>query len=276
VVITNNYAESGICIIKDQIFEQTKAFNPVQMFQFFTTTFELYYERRLLDLAHNRISPSIAKHFYCHKELHGAVPIHLTGYYYLIKYEREDGRAYHVGADLGMCTCPVGINGQPCKHQYFVASHFSLDLPNLAPIHSKSGRQLLALIAVGKERIQSLEFYSSLHEQSLPESLDTSSIHPDDPDLDESLIRDPDPDESSMNECAITDADESSTNECNEADLTDPDESGQYLEQATAAVKATLKISLSTFKAGWILKILIQTFSLGLSSSLSDTKNCQG
>lgn len=24
----------------------------------------------------------------------------------------------------GMCTCPVGINGQPCKHQYFVASHF--------------------------------------------------------------------------------------------------------------------------------------------------------
>jgi len=43
-----------------------------------------------------------------------------------------------------------------------------------------------------------------------------------------------------MNECAITDADESSTNECNEADLTDPDESGQYLEQATAAVKATL------------------------------------
>lgn len=71
------------------------------------------------------------------------------------------------------------FNGQPCKHRYFFASHFSLDLPNLAPIHSESGRQLLALIAVGKEHIQSLEFYSSLHEQSLPESLDTSSIHPD-------------------------------------------------------------------------------------------------
>ena len=38
---TNNYAESGIRIIKDQIFKRTKAFNPVQMFQFFTTTFEL-------------------------------------------------------------------------------------------------------------------------------------------------------------------------------------------------------------------------------------------
>lgn len=106
---TINYAESGIRIIKDQIFERTKAFNPVQMFQFFTTTFELNCERCLLDLAHSRISPSIAKHFYCHKELHGAVAVHLTGYYYLVKYEREDGRAYHVDADLCMCTCPVGI-----------------------------------------------------------------------------------------------------------------------------------------------------------------------
>ena len=90
---TNNFAESGIRIIKDQIFERTKAFNPVQMFQFFTTTFELYYERRLLDLAHNRISPSIAKHFYRSKELQGAVAIHLTANYYLVKYEGEDGQA---------------------------------------------------------------------------------------------------------------------------------------------------------------------------------------
>ena len=100
---------------------------------------------------------------------------------------------------------------------YFVASHFSLDLPN-SPIHSKSGRQLLALIAVGKEHIQSLEFYSSLHEQSLPESLDASSIHPDDPDLNESLIHDPDP-----CDCIIKDRDECSANEHNEFGKSDPD-----------------------------------------------------
>ena len=130
---TNNYAESGIRIIKDQIFEHTKAFNPVQMFQFFITTFELYYERRLLDLVHNRISPSIAKHFYCSKELHGAVAIHLTGNYCMVKYEGEDGRTYHVDADLGMY-----------KHQHFVANHFSQHLPNLA------GNCYAVLIAVGK------------------------------------------------------------------------------------------------------------------------------
>ena len=245
---TNNYAESGIRIIKDQIFERTKAFNPVQMFQFFTTTFELYYERRLLDLAHNRISPSIAKHFYRSKELHGAVAIHLTSNYYLVKYEGEDGRAYHVDADLGMCTCPIGINGQPCKHQHFVASHFSLHLPNLAPIHSKSGRQLLAVVAVGKERIQSLEFYSSLHEQSLQESLDSSAVNPDDPDINETVISDSGPDESGTSNANPDESGMKDTGECDikefsikESEYNDPDESGISLEQAITSVKTTLK-----------------------------------
>ena len=199
---TNNFAESGIRIIKDQIFERTKAFNPVQMFQFFTT-FELYYERRLLDLAHNRISPSIAKPFYCSKELQGAD-------------EGEDSRAYHVDADLGMCTCPIGINSQPCKHQHLAASHFSLNLPNLAPIHSKSGRQLLALIAVGKHRIQSLEFYCSLHEQSLPEGLDSSAVNPDDLDINEAVISDPGPDDSGTSKA---DPDESGLKDTGECDI---------------------------------------------------------
>ena len=51
VIIQTILLESGIHIIKDQIFERTKAFNPVQTFQFITT-FELYHERHLLDLAH--------------------------------------------------------------------------------------------------------------------------------------------------------------------------------------------------------------------------------
>ena len=213
---TNNFAESGIRIIKDQIFERTKAFNPVQMFQFFTTTFELYYERRLLDLAHNRISPNIAKHFYRSKEFQGAVAIHLTANYYL-----------------------VNMNGQPCKHQHFVASHFSLNLPNLAPIHSKSGRQLLALIAVGKHRIQSREFYCSLHEQFLPEAVDSSAVNPDDLDINEAVISDPGPDESGTSktdpdESGLKDAGECDIKEAsiNEYELNDPDEPRIYLEQA--------------------------------------------
>ena len=50
---TSNYAESGIQILKDIVFRRAKASNLVQLFEFLTVTFELYYERRLLAVAHN-------------------------------------------------------------------------------------------------------------------------------------------------------------------------------------------------------------------------------
>ena len=52
---TNNYAESGIWILKDIVFKRVKAYNLIQLFEFLTVTFELYYERRLLAVAHNRM-----------------------------------------------------------------------------------------------------------------------------------------------------------------------------------------------------------------------------
>ena len=189
---TNNYAESGIRIIKDQIFERTKAYNLVQMFHFFTTTYELYYERRLLELAHNRISPSIAHRFYRHKDLPGAKAIQVTAENYLVKYDNETERMYHIDTGIGICTCPVGNNGQPCKHQFFVAQTYSLNLPNLAPTHSKCGRQQLALIAVGEERVMGLDFYTSIHEKSLCKSHDTDRRNGDEGNAEGHQIENPD------------------------------------------------------------------------------------
>ena len=45
---TNNYAESGIRILKDIVFKRIKAYNLIQLFEFLTITFETYYERRSL------------------------------------------------------------------------------------------------------------------------------------------------------------------------------------------------------------------------------------
>ena len=77
----------------------------------------------------------------------GAKAIQLTVENFLVTYENDTERTYHIDTGIGVCTCPVGTNGQPCKHQFFVAQLFSLNLPNLAPIHSKCGRQQLAHIA---------------------------------------------------------------------------------------------------------------------------------
>ena len=49
---TNNYAEAGIEIMKDLVFSR-KSYN--QMFAFITECLELYYTRKLLSVAHNRI-----------------------------------------------------------------------------------------------------------------------------------------------------------------------------------------------------------------------------
>ena len=60
---TNNYAESGIKILKDLIFGRVKAYNLVQMFYFVVETLELYYKRKLVNVAHNRLESYIALRF---------------------------------------------------------------------------------------------------------------------------------------------------------------------------------------------------------------------
>ena len=57
---TNNYAESGIRILKDIVFKRVKAYNLIQFFEFLTITFEVYYERRLLAIAYNRVDRYIS------------------------------------------------------------------------------------------------------------------------------------------------------------------------------------------------------------------------
>ena len=52
---TNNYAEAGIRIIKELVFNRVKAYNINQMLSFITESFELYYIRNLLSFTHNRV-----------------------------------------------------------------------------------------------------------------------------------------------------------------------------------------------------------------------------
>ena len=52
---TNNYAESGIIILKDVVFKRVKTYNLIQLFKFITVTFYMYYKQRLLAIAYNRM-----------------------------------------------------------------------------------------------------------------------------------------------------------------------------------------------------------------------------
>lgn len=54
--VTNNFVESAMRVIKEQVFNRLKAFNVTQLFHFLVTRFTAYYERRLVDVANNRLT----------------------------------------------------------------------------------------------------------------------------------------------------------------------------------------------------------------------------
>ena len=59
----NKYAEAGIRILKEIIFSRVNAYNLVQMFSFVYEVMEIYYQKKLLSLANNRIETYVALRF---------------------------------------------------------------------------------------------------------------------------------------------------------------------------------------------------------------------
>ena len=112
---TNNNAESGICILKDIVFRRVKAYNLVQLFEFVTVTFELYYIRRLLAIAYNRMDKYISLRF---KGL-GAQKIHPDNIdrssnnpnVYLVASTCYTNKVYEVNTENWICSCTVGRTG---------------------------------------------------------------------------------------------------------------------------------------------------------------------
>ena len=51
---TNNYAEAAMRVLKDNILQRTKAFNPSQLFDLLTSRLDTYYEARITDVAFGR------------------------------------------------------------------------------------------------------------------------------------------------------------------------------------------------------------------------------
>ena len=178
---TNNYSEASIRIIKDVLFQRQKAWNAVQLFQMVHITMELYYQRRLLSLASNRLD-----HFVSLKYTLAGVKLGSTSFddvtateedpdVYMVRSHTDPHNHWIVDLQLGECSCPVGYNGTPCKHQLVAATKYMKSTINKIPTDSPKGRQLLAGVALGKD-CQPISFYSSLHQTSDEEYLQFLSV----------------------------------------------------------------------------------------------------
>ena len=168
---TNNYAEAGIKILKELIFNRVKAYNHVQMFSFVTECLELYYTRKLLSVAHNRIDRYISIKFQGLKSANISRE-HITlldseAATYLVASQTERGVKCLVNMELGVCSCNAGRDGSPCSHQAAIVRWYHVQSINCVPVLSPETRQKMATIALGSTSIQSPTFYSSLHEKSL-------------------------------------------------------------------------------------------------------------
>lgn len=169
---TNNYAESGIRILKDIVFRRVKAYNLVQLFEFITVTFELYYVRRLLAIAYNRMDRFISLRY---KGL-GAQKINPEAieasaehpHIYLVGSTYYNNKSYEVDTQNWTCSCTAGRtgypSGEPCKHQHAVAKKHNLTAPNLIPYFNAEGRYLHALVAVGVDKAGDKAFYFGMTE----------------------------------------------------------------------------------------------------------------
>lgn len=180
---TNNYAEAGIRILKDIVFKRIKAYNLIQVFDFIVMTFESYYQRRLLAVAHNRVDRYIAlryKGLGAHKVDDSNITKTVNSdFTYVVKSATYDNVEYVVDSSKWTCTCSIGRtghpNGEPCKHQHAVATKFKIDTPNLLPYFNSKGRYLHALIALGKERTGDEAFYANLCDDVQQPAISSSS-----------------------------------------------------------------------------------------------------
>ena len=164
---TNNYAEAGIQILKDIVFQRSKAHNLVQMYQFFSTTLELYYECRLLDVAHGRQSHHLVlPSTLCSRITEEAVIEQVDDSLYIFRYANDPDHCYLVDMNQGHCSYPHGYSGSPCKHQAFCLEKLNLGSVNFVPEFSSQGRQLYAMVALGQGRVADSAFFANIMEES--------------------------------------------------------------------------------------------------------------
>ncbi|XP_077521465.1 uncharacterized protein LOC144132731 [Amblyomma americanum] len=156
---TNNYSEASIRILKDIVLCRTKAYNAVALVEFTITTWEKYFEARLLRHAHNRDS----SHRVAFQHLLQKLPndftksiVQVDGALYSVP-SSSGTSSYEVDADIGFCSCWRGSQGAFCKHQAAVQKAFGGCFPN-SPELTPEDRRRLGYLALG-DRCPNIEFF---------------------------------------------------------------------------------------------------------------------
>ena len=186
---TNNYAEAGIKIIKEQVFVRIKAYNVIEMFGFITNYMEHYYQQKLLAVSNNRLDYFVSEKFLGK----GATRVQqntiecLGNATFKVQSTRrlkgDEQKFYEVDMHLGTCSCAKGIGDSPCVHQSAVVLKYKIQsvncFPSLSPLVncfpslSPLAKQEVATLALGSKADADIDFYVSLHQENYEQTTAT-------------------------------------------------------------------------------------------------------
>lgn len=176
---TNNFCEAAMKVMKDKIFFRTKAFNVVQLVDFLFTRIEKVYKQKLFDVANNRWKEAVTSRYVsiANWNLQREKIIRISNQEFEVPSQERPNVMYHVNMEFATCTCNMGMNGGPCKHQHMVAKHYGMTSINVHPRNSPNLRRLFYKIATGDNG--KVEWFASLHHVDNEEfsvSLDPASL----------------------------------------------------------------------------------------------------
>ena len=175
---TQNYVESQFRVLKDEILHRVKGYNLNELLDTVTGPLDNHFQNKLLNVANGSFDGIFSLRFkglnsrgesqvgqisiVCKdKKMYSVQPSPKT-----IQEKEAVGEVfspYLVDMEIGFCTCPVGQDGSPCKHQYAVVKEYSLSSQNFLPMFSALERQQYAMIARGNSL--PLHYYLGLQER---------------------------------------------------------------------------------------------------------------
>jgi hypothetical protein len=143
-------------LFKDEVLCRIKAYNVITLIDFCATTLEEYYKRRLQEFANARnFGPRLFLQKLKRKAIEAENPIMKEDIRKIEGKEQEYevkgvNDTYIVNVKSACCSCPSGMFGRFCKHQFAVYYNFNVCGVNFPPITAQH-RYEMAYLALGED-----------------------------------------------------------------------------------------------------------------------------
>jgi len=155
---TNNTIESAFRVLKDKVFDRTRAYSVPQLFQFVTESLDSYFASTILTRISGRNHRSRYQQSTSNATQQFEISTGVDGLYTV--FNPSSGNTYSAHLAIGICSCPVGLTGGPCKHQHAVSVRYNLEGRNSIPVTAETKLQL-HWVATGSRDLP-VDWYGSL------------------------------------------------------------------------------------------------------------------